>query len=206
MANINIYGTLINDSKEPICRADQVIDPATGKYMSELLEDPDQHECITEDEIAQIISGEISASGSNVVRLSRQSGNAVECTVGIGLYIEPGVGTHSLDVLVIFAPSLKKGCNIEVLDLNSSDGIISFAMVEDGIITGSANVNYPKNDLIIESGIFGYNNIFRIVSSESEYNELREKYYLDEYTQDSSYPKKKLSIEGYLPKDMIPDQ
>lgn len=37
MAEIKIYGTLSNDTGEPIAKADQVIDPATGKMVSELL-------------------------------------------------------------------------------------------------------------------------------------------------------------------------
>ncbi len=56
MANINTYGTLVNDSKEPICRADQVIDPKTGKYVSELVSGRDVHQAISEQEIEAMIS------------------------------------------------------------------------------------------------------------------------------------------------------
>lgn len=37
MAEIKIYGTLKNDTGEPIASADQIIDIATGKMVSELL-------------------------------------------------------------------------------------------------------------------------------------------------------------------------
>lgn len=57
MAQINIYGTLVNDTKEPICRADQVIDSATGKYISELLGESDELQAISEQEIEALISG-----------------------------------------------------------------------------------------------------------------------------------------------------
>ena len=42
MADIKIYGTLRNETGEPIARADQVLDPESGKMISELL-----HECVT---------------------------------------------------------------------------------------------------------------------------------------------------------------
>lgn len=37
MAEIKIYGTFKNDTGEPIASSDQIIDPATGKMVSELL-------------------------------------------------------------------------------------------------------------------------------------------------------------------------
>lgn len=38
MADISIYGTLVNETGEAIARADQVIDPVTGRMVSELLQ------------------------------------------------------------------------------------------------------------------------------------------------------------------------
>lgn len=37
MAEIKIYGTFKNDTGEAIASSDQIIDPATGKMLSELL-------------------------------------------------------------------------------------------------------------------------------------------------------------------------
>lgn len=37
MAEIKIYGTLKNDTGEPIATADQILDPDSGKYLNELL-------------------------------------------------------------------------------------------------------------------------------------------------------------------------
>lgn len=37
MDYIKIYGTLKNDTGEPLASADQIVDPATGKMLSELL-------------------------------------------------------------------------------------------------------------------------------------------------------------------------
>lgn len=37
MAEIPIYGTLENRTGEPIARADQIIDPGSGKMVSDLL-------------------------------------------------------------------------------------------------------------------------------------------------------------------------
>lgn len=42
MANIPIYGTLINDTDGIIARADQILDPRTGKLLTEALEDIQQ--------------------------------------------------------------------------------------------------------------------------------------------------------------------
>lgn len=37
MDYIKIYGTLKNDTGGPLASADQIVDPATGKMLSELL-------------------------------------------------------------------------------------------------------------------------------------------------------------------------
>lgn len=39
MADISIYGTLVNDTGEPIARADQIADPRTGKLLTEILDE-----------------------------------------------------------------------------------------------------------------------------------------------------------------------
>ena len=37
MAEIKIYGTFKNDTGEPLASADQIVDPATGRMLSELI-------------------------------------------------------------------------------------------------------------------------------------------------------------------------
>lgn len=39
MAQISIYGTLVNDTGEPIANADQIYDRESGKMLSEIIRD-----------------------------------------------------------------------------------------------------------------------------------------------------------------------
>lgn len=63
MAEIKIYGTLKNDTGEPIATADQILDPDSGKYLNELLgQDISGMECMTPDE-AKDLANRIFGSG-----------------------------------------------------------------------------------------------------------------------------------------------
>ena len=54
MAKIKIYGTLHNDTGEPIASADQIVDPATGKMVSELL--GQGGESMTDEDVENLLS------------------------------------------------------------------------------------------------------------------------------------------------------
>ncbi len=57
MAEIAIFGTLSNKTGEPIARADQVLDPESGKMVSELLRvGVTPGESMTDADVEQMIS------------------------------------------------------------------------------------------------------------------------------------------------------
>ena len=58
MANIKIYGTLLNDTKEPIAYASQIVDEETGKNVLELISDAasDANEYMTDEDADALVN------------------------------------------------------------------------------------------------------------------------------------------------------